>query len=122
MLMDMCLPKFNIYQGTVAPNYLKSHTNKSSQRSCSVGKAVFKNFAIFTGKHLCWNLFLTKLQTFKLFHRTPLVAASEHQYSIRFSDVFRGYRLKQSYDYIVMSSRLLISRGVFRSCQKIENN
>ena len=25
-------------------------------------KAVFKNFAIFTGKHLCWSLFLIKLQ------------------------------------------------------------
>ena len=26
-------------------------------------KIVFKNFAIFTGKHLCWSLFLIKLQT-----------------------------------------------------------
>ena len=25
--MDMCLPKFDIYQGKVAPNYFKSHTN-----------------------------------------------------------------------------------------------
>ena len=25
-------------------------------------KAVLKNFAIFTGKYLCWNLFLIKLQ------------------------------------------------------------
>ena len=27
MLMDMCLPKFDIYQGTVAPNCFKSPTN-----------------------------------------------------------------------------------------------
>ena len=27
MLMDMCLPKFDIHQGTMAPNYFKSHTN-----------------------------------------------------------------------------------------------
>ena len=27
MLMDMCLPKFDIYQGTVAPNCFKNHTN-----------------------------------------------------------------------------------------------
>ena len=27
---------------------------------------VLKNFAIFTGKHLCWSLFLTKLQAFRL--------------------------------------------------------
>ena len=27
MLMDMCLPKFDIYQGTVPPNCFKSHTS-----------------------------------------------------------------------------------------------
>ena len=27
MLMDMCLPKFDIYQGALASNFLKSHTN-----------------------------------------------------------------------------------------------
>ena len=29
-------------------------------------KAVIKNFAIFTGKNLCWSLFLMKLQTCKI--------------------------------------------------------
>ena len=29
ILMDMCLPKFDIYQGTVAPNCFKGHTNSS---------------------------------------------------------------------------------------------
>ena len=28
-------------------------------------KAVLKNFAMFTGKHLCWTFFLVKLQTFR---------------------------------------------------------
>ena len=32
---------------------------KSSHRSCSVQKRALKNF---TGKHLCWSLFLIKLQ------------------------------------------------------------
>ena len=27
MLMDMCLPEFDNYQGTVAPNCFKSHAN-----------------------------------------------------------------------------------------------
>ena len=27
MLMDICLPKFDIYQGVVAPNCFRSHTN-----------------------------------------------------------------------------------------------
>ena len=29
-------------------------------------KTVLKNFAIFTGKHLCWSSFLIKLQAFRL--------------------------------------------------------
>ena len=33
----------------------------SSQGKCSVKTAVLKNFTIFTRKHLCWDLFLTKL-------------------------------------------------------------
>ena len=28
-------------------------------------KAVFKNFAVFTGKYLCWGLFLIKLPAFR---------------------------------------------------------
>ena len=28
-------------------------------------KAVLKNFSVFTGKHLCWSLFLIKLQAFR---------------------------------------------------------
>ena len=38
---------------------------RSSHRSCSVKKAVLKNFANFTGKHLCWSLFLITLQVFR---------------------------------------------------------
>ena len=33
---------------------------------CFVEKDVFKNFANFTGKHLCWSLFSKKLQDFWL--------------------------------------------------------
>ena len=29
-------------------------------RRCSIKKTLLKNFAIFTGKHLCWSLFLNK--------------------------------------------------------------
>ena len=32
-------------------------TDKSSHRRCSIKNAVLKNFAIFTGQHLCWSLF-----------------------------------------------------------------
>ena len=39
---------------------------ESSHQRCSIKKAFLKNFAIFTGKHLCWSLFLMKLQVFRL--------------------------------------------------------
>ena len=35
---------------------------KNSYRRCSVKKVAFKNFAKLTRKHLCWSLFLIKLQ------------------------------------------------------------
>ena len=36
---------------------------RSSHRNSSVKKGVFKNFASFTGRQLCWSLFLIELQT-----------------------------------------------------------
>ena len=36
---------------------------KSSHWKCSIKKAVLKNLAIFSVKHLCWSLFLIKLPT-----------------------------------------------------------
>ena len=61
-----------------------------NSRSQMFFKIIFlKNFAIFTGKHLCWSLCLIKLQTWgcfpvniakflrtSFFYRTPPVAAS----------------------------------------------
>ena len=35
---------------------------RGSHRRFSVKKSVLKNCSIFTGKHLCWTIFLTKLQ------------------------------------------------------------
>ena len=39
--------------------------------------SVLKNFANFRGKHLCWGLFLIKLQRYTLFYGTPPVANSD---------------------------------------------
>ena len=35
------------------------------QNSKAATRGVFKNFTNFTGKHLCWSLFFTKLQVFR---------------------------------------------------------
>ena len=66
-----------------------TNTSRSSHRRCCIKETVLRNFVIFTAKHLCWSLFLTKLQAFRLFpvnfakflrtaffYRKPLVAAS----------------------------------------------
>ena len=42
----------------------KCLNSRSRHQSCSIEKAVLKNFALFTGKHLCWNLLLIDLQDF----------------------------------------------------------
>ena len=38
---------------------------RSSHRRCSVKTGVFKNLQKFTGKHLCYSLFLIRLQVFR---------------------------------------------------------
>ena len=40
---------------------------RSSHWRCSTKKGVLKNLAIFTEKHLCWSLFLIKMQAFMCF-------------------------------------------------------
>ena len=35
----------------------KQNIERSSHQRCSVKNGVLKNFANFTGKHLCWSLF-----------------------------------------------------------------
>ena len=43
----------------------KCLNSRSSHQSCSIEKAVLKNFAIFTGKHLCWSLLLIDLRALR---------------------------------------------------------
>ena len=43
-------------------NLLKLHSYLSSRLQMSFETDLLKNFAKFTGKHLCWSLFLIKLQ------------------------------------------------------------
>ena len=38
---------------------------RSSHWKCSIKKAILKHFVIFTGKHLCWGLFLNKVASHK---------------------------------------------------------
>ena len=54
---------WNIYKNTCAFIFLL--WNQKQPPEVFYQKVVLKNFATFTGKHLCWNLFLIKLQAFR---------------------------------------------------------
>ena len=68
-----------------------------------------KNFANFTGKHLCWSLFLIKLQPLwpvknTLLYRTPPVAASDY-FQIFVIDGLQFF-LKQEYKQVLWQGHL----------------
>ena len=46
-------------------SYVNSLFIRKETSEVSYKKVVLKNFAIFTGKHLCWSHFLRQLQAFK---------------------------------------------------------
>ena len=41
------------------------HVNRSNRPEVFCEKGVLKSPAVFTGKHMCWSLFLIKLKAFK---------------------------------------------------------
>ena len=67
---------------------------RSSQRRYSIKNAALKNFAIFTGKHLCWSLFLTTLQVFRALRLPVLKNICErllqHFLRLDFTEILSG--------------------------------
>ena len=53
---------FSGYERASGMKWVKKETSRSSHLEVFCEKGVLNNFAIFTGKHLCWSLFLMKLQ------------------------------------------------------------
>ena len=50
------------YVSQLPPTYHENcKTSRSSHRRCSVRKGVLRNFAKFTGKHLCQSFFFNKV-------------------------------------------------------------
>ena len=47
------------------------HFYRSSRSQMFLEIGVFKDFANFTGKHLCWSLFLIKLQVWRAYDVRP---------------------------------------------------
>ena len=61
---------------------------RSSHRRCFIKKAVLKHFAIFTWKHLCWSLFLIKLQPFR--SATLLKETPTQLFSCDYCEIFKN--------------------------------
>ena len=65
----LMLSNFHIYDVVyvrVMPQKTEIHCTEQKQPpEVFYKKAVLENFAIFTGKNLCWSLFLKKLEAFK---------------------------------------------------------
>ena len=62
--------------------------SRSSHQRCSIKKAVLKNFAIFTGIHLCRSLFLIKLQAFR--PATLLKRDSTQVFFFEYCEIFKN--------------------------------
>ena len=63
-------------------------------------KAVLKNVAIFTGKHLCWSLFLIKLRAFR--PATILKRDSNTGVSFEYCEVFKNTYLKNIWERLLL--------------------
>ena len=68
---------------------------RSSHRRRSVKKGVLKNFANFTGRRLCWSLFLITLQVFK-----PAVLLKRYSYINVFLRNLRNFKSTYFAEYL----------------------
>ena len=75
------LPTVSFYEVSWAKLPYLAVLSRSSRSQIIFEIDILKNFAILTGKHLCWSLFLIKLRNFQeqFFYRTFPVAASDYQ-------------------------------------------
>ena len=80
MQLDRSAPAFFKNNLNVEPLRLVSSTHgkiRSSHRMCSVQKCALRNFAKFTGKHLCHSLFFHKLSKSTFFTEHFTTTASD---------------------------------------------
>ena len=84
---------------------------RSSHQRCSVKKGVFKTFANFTGKHLCWSFFLITLLVFRPATFLKRYRSSHQKYSIKRA-VFKNFAIFTGKH--LRSSRFLLKLQAFR--------
>ena len=80
---------------------------------------VLKNFVIFTGKHLCWSLFLIKLQAWKFIEKSlqhwcfPL-----HVKKLSRTPILKNIREQLLLIILLVLSNLFVSGCLFTMIQK----
>ena len=86
---------------------------RSSHRRCSVKKGVLKKFGNFTGKHLCWSLFLIKLQAQSLVKKR----LQHWRFPVKFAEFLRTSILKNICERLLLfvspQNTIANSSGVF---------
>ena len=78
-------------------------------------KAVFKDFAVFSGKHLCWNLFLIKLQG-KTLKRLTQVVSSE------ICEIFKNTYIEKQLRMAILSETCGMSKSRYVICVVTANS
>ena len=66
----------------------ETHTIKSSHRRCSIKKSLLRNFAVFTGKHLCQSLFFNNVADLFFIKQETLKQAFSHIFCEIFKNTF----------------------------------
>ena len=82
-------------------NSLHSMMNRGSRWQMFFKISVLKNFAIFAGKHLCWSLFLEKLQTWRsatLLKKTPI-----QMFSCEYCGIFKNTFFIEHFRWLLLN-------------------
>ena len=82
---------------------------RSSRSQMSFKIEIFKNFAIFTGKHLCWSLFVIKLPAY--IACTFIIKRLQHRYFFIIIAKF----LRTS--FFIEHLQQLLFKAMFETCQ-----
>ena len=70
--------------------------NRNSHWSCSVRKAVLRNFAKFTGKRLCQSQFLNNVAGFRPQGSFIKIETLAHVFSCEFCEIFKNTLFKKT--------------------------
>ena len=106
--LDLCLrlwsltPSYNLDLEPLGPcNSEPLKKSKSSRSQMFSEISSNKNFVIFTGKHLCWGLFLIKLQAFR--PATFLKRDSNTGVSCGYCEIFKNSFFRENLRWLLLT-------------------